>query len=249
MGKLFTNKIMTLITSGTASTINFDAQSSAVVSQWVDNSVVSTKPKKWFWRKLFGEKESKKYEIDEFFLLIKNGLQELDYKKALKYKNKVVKELQQAEKIWQTAMIERLNWQLNGFRKEIKVISRWFTQYVFESDIADLESKGIQWRTIYRKSIVSYVGVIPPVVMKNIIKAKKYELFDEIIVLYTRKWERILELDKSKKTTQEKRKKVDPICFGKILETNRLFIIGDWMDDECDFDAKKLQTLVDIKTL
>jgi len=208
---------------------------------------IITEKKKWFFSKLFGKE--KKYDSDTFFSLIKNWLKQIDYNKALKYKKEVIKNLKQAESLWQKQMIETLNEQLLWFKKEIQIISRWFNKYVFESDIADLESVGIQWKTIWRKEIQNYVSVIPSKPLKEILRAKKYNLFNEIIIIYTRNRWRELELDKKKSTTNEKRKKVDPIAFWLVRETGRLFIIADWMDDECDFDVKKLQTIVDIKSL
>ena len=99
-----------------------------------------------------------------------------------------------------------------------------------------------------RKKLEEYTSVIPPECIEKIIEAKKPGLFDEIIIIYTRRHDKPVELDKKKKS-QGSREKVDPICFGRINETGRLFFICDWLDDECDFDMKKLQSYVKVEEL
>lgn len=77
---------------------------------------------------------------------------------------------------------------------------------------------------------------------------KDKNLFDEIIVIYTRKHEKPLELDKKRKSKGSS-EKVDPICFGRVNATGRLFFICDWMDDECDLTMSKLQKSVEVKQI
>lgn len=212
--------------------------------------IVSTSRRvKWFFGRLFWKKE-KKYTVDEFFNLIKEWLSETNYKMAVKYKKEIVSKINQCMKLGQQTMIDKLNSQLAGIKKEMLVLARlWLKKYVYESDICDLENKGIEGRSIRRKTLERYEGIIPEDKQKEILTAKKSWLFDEIIVIYTRKRERPVALDKKVKTKDPVRENVDPICFGKITGTGRLFIISDRTDDECDFDMKKLDKLVGVKKI
>ncbi len=134
-------------------------------------------------------------------------------------------------------------------QKEIQIINELgLSQYVFERDISELERIGIEGRMVRRKSLEKYESVIPDECMDSIVTAVNAKLFDEIIIIYTRKNDKPVELDKKRKSRGSS-EHVDPICFGKIKATGRLFFICDWIDDECDLDMKKMQTLVDVNKL
>lgn len=235
----------------TATSTTYNAWTESAPYVFIENKIQEVAGKLPFWKKWFKkDKKPKVYSVDEFFSLVKNGLQDINYKKAQSYKKEMIKQLKQCNALGQESMITRMNRQLVGIKKEIQIISKLgLTKYVFESDLADLERVGIEGRTVWRKNLKDYEGIIPEDKQKDIIAAKESKLFDNLIVIYTRKKERVIELDKTKKTEKAKVNKVDPICFGEVKETNRLFIIADWIDDECDFDMKKLQKIVTVKSL
>lgn len=204
---------------------------------------------RWRIQSFFGKEETKqKYSVEQFFSLIKRGKSELTEELANKYSEGIKKQIEQAVVLWQKSTISLLEKQLAWLQKEVQILNElWLNKYVFEKDIAELESVWIQWRTVQRKTIEQYVGIIPQECVDSIVEAKKANLFDEIVVIYTRKREKQMNLDKSRKTTPASQNtRVDPICFGKVNETGRLFFITDRMDDECDLTMDKLQKEIDV---
>lgn len=218
-----------------------------------DSTYVSVQRRSYLWNKIFNwftKPKPKKYKTNEFFTLIKEWKSNLTTEKAEQYRQVVLNTIKNTTTLWQTKAIKQLESQAIGLLQEIQVINQlWLTEYVFESDISDLESIGIKDRTVWRKKIEDYVSIIPEECTSKIVEAKQSKLFDEIIVIYTRKKDRQMKLDKTKKTKWSRREKVDPICFWKINWTWRLFFICDWMDDECDLTFQKLQDETDIKAM
>lgn len=209
--------------------------------------------KKSLWSKfinMFSKKEnSNKYTTEEFFSVIKKGKSKLTKDKANKYREKILEEISQAKLLWQNKILEKLESQALWIQKEIQILNElWLDTYVFEADLADLESVGIKDKTIYRKVIENYEGIIPKDCVEKISKAKEAKLFDDLVIIYTRNKDRAMNLDKTKKTNRnyDETKKVDPICFGRVNSTWRLFFICDWMDDECDLTLSKLQKEIDV---
>lgn len=215
------------------------------------NRISVAMPRKgWITRLFSKKKDARKYTTDEFFSLIKRWASKLTTEKANKYRDTIINHISQASILWQKSVIEKLEKQSIGLLKEIQIINElWLTHYVYESDIADLENIGIWWRTLYRSKIEDYQSIIPQNCVETIVKVQERRLFDEIVILYTRNHERPVELDTTKKTKRPPREKVDPICFGKVTGTGRLFFICDWMDDECELTMKKLEKEIDAHDL
>jgi hypothetical protein len=45
-------------------------------------------------------------------------------------------------------------------------------------------------------------------------------------------------------TQEEVRKKKDPILFGVIHSSNKLYFVGDWIDEVCDLTLEQLGVVV-----
>lgn len=231
--------------------MTFTIQSTDNLTTSIVNDYVFLKEKKSFLGKIlevFFKKEEKKYQVSEFFDFIKKWCKVTNIEKAENYKKSILESIDKANKLWQTRLKEELEKNILWIKKEIQVISQWYLKYVFEKEIAELEDVGIEGRIIYRKSLSDYNSEIPDNCMSKIIKAKKHNLFDDIIVIYTRKQVKEVALDPKKKVKQNSKKLVDPICFWEIKSLNKLYIICDRVDDECDFSLKKLEERVDVKS-
>jgi hypothetical protein len=79
----------------------------------------------------------------------------------------------------------------------------------------------------------NYTRVIP----NNVIaKKKKLEhVFDDFVIYHYYNKEVEAKLEKKQKMSSEEISKMrDPILFGIIKETNRLYFIADWEDEYCD---------------
>jgi hypothetical protein len=76
-------------------------------------------------------------------------------------------------------------------------------------------------------------------------EADKLKVFDNYAVLYFspkgKKEEEIL-------TKEEKKRAADPILFGVINNSNKLYYIADWVDEYCDLTLDKLLDKIDEKS-
>lgn len=223
---------------------------------WAFN-VTSSHKSTWIERlvSFFSKKKKIKntsYDVENFFSLIKVWSSVTNIKKATAFRKKVVAKYKQALRLWQDTICRELAEQSVWLRKEIQLVNMyWDVKYVYEEDVSDLEDRWIKDRTLYRKKLSEYKWEIPEEHIEAIVKAKDLKIFDEIVILYTRKNnnKEELELDKTKKAKKKGKRKVDPIAFWKINSTDRLYIIADWEDEECDLTVKKLDKEININTL
>ena len=49
-------------------------------------------------------------------------------------------------------------------------------------------------------------------------------------------------------TAKEIEKAKDPILFGVIKESNKLFYVGDWIDEHCDLTLEKFLEVMEMET-
>ena len=85
----------------------------------------------------------------------------------------------------------------------------------------------------------SFTRVIPKRVLK--LKAKVEDVFDDFVIYHY--WDEKAK-DVATMTPEEKNKMKDPILFGIIKETNRLYFIADWVDDHCDLTFEEITAVV-----
>lgn len=75
---------------------------------------------------------------------------------------------------------------------------------------------------------------IPEEVVDKIGKANELEVFDNYAVLYFDPNGEIY-----KETEQQRAKRKDPILFGLISGSNKLYYVADWIDEYCDLTLEK----------
>ena len=128
-----------------------------------------------------------------------------------------------AEKILNNLVIEM---------RESAMFAKGITHYI-ERDTLNKHKRDIKGGHISDTLLKDYTRVIPSGVKQKI---KKVEgIFDSFVIYHY--YEKAVEekLDKKQKmTTEEKGKMRDPVVFGIIKETNKLYFIADWEDDFCD---------------
>ena len=75
---------------------------------------------------------------------------------------------------------------------------------------------------------------IPDEVIQKIVKANEYEVFDNYVIMhYDPKGEQ------KQETKKEEAKRKDPIVFGVIAGSRKLYYITDWIDEHCDLTLEK----------
>lgn len=91
--------------------------------------------------------------------------------------------------------------------------------------------------------IQNYGRVIPTDVIKKKIEADKLHVFDNYVVLhYDPDGKSYVATERERKKEVEKKK--DPILFGVIMGSDKLYYIADWIDEYCDLTFDKLTEIL-----
>lgn len=91
--------------------------------------------------------------------------------------------------------------------------------------------------------IQNYGRVIPTDVIKKKIEADKLHVFDNYVILhYDPDGKSYVATERERKKEVEKKK--DPILFGVIMGSDKLYYIADWIDEYCDLTFDKLTEIL-----
>lgn len=181
----------------------------------------------------------KRYTVQEYFSSVKNSLQELEIvsERALGYERAIAS----AESAGQHALCERLQDGLRAYRYETQMMSVGITKYISEESMIGLYKMSPVTR-LHPKSgglrldwVRNFTRKIPQVILDRKIRADELGLFDNYCVLHYDPEAKSFAL-----TEAQRAAKKDPILFGVIRGEAKLYIIGDWVDEICDFDLAAL---------
>lgn len=172
------------------------------------------------------EVEEQPMDALKFFSLVKASSKE----SVAVYKDRVSKyltALHNATNIGQTALQEELIRGLITNRYESVLYAEGCYYAVTEEQVAKFASrceKGL--KLSYLKN---FSRPIPQEVIDKIARMNELEVFDNYVILYYDPEGKIY-----KETTREEAKRRDPIIFGVIAGSKKLYYVADWIDEYCD---------------
>lgn len=140
----------------------------------------------------------------------------------------------------QTALKEKLVRDMVINKYESVLFAEGHYYVVTEQQIVDFvkkTEKGV--RLTYVKN---YMRVIPPEVVAKIDEMNRFEIFDNYAVLHYDP-----DLMAFGETIEETKKRRDPILFGLIKCSNKLYFITDWIDEFCDLTLDKFVETLQIQ--
>lgn len=211
----------------------------------VKNSGIETTDKrnklKNFFSKLFKKKEKEEqYEFDavKFFSLVKATTKE----SAFTYRDRVsnyLKALHNSVDMGQTALQEELLKGLITNKYESLLYAEGYYYVIDEPTIVDFIKKCEKGLSL--DYIKNFTRPIPQEVVSKISKLNELEIFDNYVVLH-------YDPDKTayKETEYERAKRKDPIIFGLIAGSKKLYYVTDWIDEYCDLTLEKFVDTLDI---
>jgi len=112
--------------------------------------------------------------------------------------------------------------------KELLIRSKGIT-YFIEQKYLDKYKHKIRKGHISDTDLEDYTRIIPDEVIEKLNKVKDF--FDDFVIYHY--WNEDQE-DVKEMSSEEKEDMRDPVLFGKIKETDRLYFIADWEDEYCD---------------
>ena len=188
-----------------------------------------------FFSKIFkkNNKEDENYEFDaiKFFSLVKATSKE----SAFTYRDRVsnyLKALHNAVDMGQTALQEDLLKGLITNKYESALFAEGYYYVIDEETIVDFIKKCEKGLSL--DYIKNFVRPIPQEVADKISKLNELEIFDNYVVLHYDP-----EKTAYKETEYERAKRKDPIIFGLIAGSKKLYYVTDWIDEHCDLTLEK----------
>lgn len=191
--------------------------------------------KKWLLRKLDnkGKTTRKRITIFEFFTRLTSSYEELvSIAEIAKYYETA---LLQSNGMGQTALTERLKDNLEVVKGEAVLISKGIKKYVTEKQVVDYYEKVGSDKNLKLTWIKNFGRIIPEKVFEIKKELDALKIFDNYVVLHYDPKD-----DGIKLTKKEIEKKKDPILFGVIKNSKKLYFVADWKDEYCDLTLDEM---------
>ena len=191
---------------------------------------------------LFAKKkkeEEKPLDALAFFSMVKLTSKE----SASTYRDRVstyLKAVHDAASVGQTALMENLLRGMVTSKYEAVLYSEGLYYVVTEQQIVDFVKKCE--KGIKLDYIKNFTRPLPSEVIEKINKINNLEIFDNYVVLYYDPDGKIYQ-----ETAHEEAKRRDPILFGVIAGSNKLYYIADWVDEYCDLTLEKFIDVIGVK--
>lgn len=163
--------------------------------------------------------------IEEFFHHIKNTPEEIKIidERSAGY----LKALEQAKKFNQDALITELTSQIEVIRNETQLYALGLVKVLSQEMVVQFANEcekglSLDW-------IKNYTDMIPSKFLELKTRLDELCIFDNYVILHYDPQKKAYKL-----TQEEIRKKSDPILFGVMKNVNKLYYIGDWINEHCD---------------
>jgi hypothetical protein len=168
----------------------------------------------------------------EFFNKLKDNVSE--FSKLEEHIEYITKQIDIVTKSGQIDTSIRFREKLGLLESEVIIRDGGFKHYVSEENLVKFVLKSV--RGLKLDYILKYDRLIPEDVVTSKDKAEQLRVFDNYIILH-------YDPDSAKllqKEVQASEEKKDPILFGLIKGSNKLYFIDDWIDEHCDLTFSKL---------
>lgn len=185
-------------------------------------------------------------ELQQFFDNLKNGINELDKENIDGVLENYEFLLNNAKQNKQLALCEKIEDYSVILKNELILSTSEFNKFLDEDDVVEFyeyASKHEELETnLCLTYIKNFVKIIPREITELKNKADQLEVFDNYVILH-------YDYDGNSvaDTKEEIEKKKDPILFGVIRNSRRLYYIGDWIDTYCDLTLDVLIKTIGIE--
>jgi hypothetical protein len=145
-------------------------------------------------------------------------------------------QMEQAQSLGQTALVEKLHSETNTVVVEKLLYANDVKKYISEEDLVSfIDKHKVPHRILKLSWIKNYARPIPQEVIDIKKTFDQKEVFDNYVILH-------LDLtgDSEQMTKKEKENAKDPILFGVVQGSRKLYYVADWMDEYCDLTLDKV---------
>jgi hypothetical protein len=133
----------------------------------------------------------------------------------------------------QTALLEKYEIEETRIEKELKLISFNFYKFISEDHIVKFSryNERMKYKGVKLDWIKNFTRIIPENVQEKLTFIESTKIFDNYVILH---------YDPENKGNDKTEKEKDPILFGVMNCSRRLYYIGDWIDEYCDLTLDKI---------
>jgi hypothetical protein len=170
--------------------------------------------------------------VEEYFASMKNSVEELKLvnERARGYDAALLA----ARKNRQTALVEQLEGKLRVLRAETQLVAIGYTRFITEETVVAFTKKAS--RGLRLDWIRNFARVIPDDVLALKARADELDVFDNYVVLHYdphgKSW--------AETQAQRQARRKDPILFGVLKDSRRLYFVADWIDEFCDLTLEDI---------
>lgn len=231
-----------VVVQGTASTttgINLNSWGSIAIPSndgWVGTSIeAEEKPSFWsrfrYKNKKVIEDRQKTMTILNFFSSLAQSLNDLKTLQDIGIHYETA--ISNATKAGQTALVDKLKLRLESAKSEIQLVVMGLNKFLTEEQIVDFYNQTKKDKNLKLSWIKHFVKPIPSIALEAKTKLDEQFVFDNYVILHYDPNNDATDLTKEEKVERIKREK-DPILFGVIKDSRRLYYIADWQDEYCN---------------
>lgn len=218
---------------------NYNTQLQMAMEKSAKNNIFN-KIKSLFKKKESEVKEDEKYmDALQFFSMVKASSKE----SVATYRDRVsdyLKSIHNAVTVGQTALVEDLLRGLVTNKYESVLFAEGLYYVVNEQQMVSFVKqceKGIKL-----DYVKNFTRPMPQDIVDKIAKINQLEVFDNYVVLYYDPDGKIY-----KETAREEAKRKDPIIFGVIAGSEKLYYVADWVDEYCDLTLEAFIDAIGVK--
>lgn len=175
----------------------------------------------------------------QYFQFVKSKVNEMNDKDLNKLYSISSELLEKYKKTGQIKAAKKLAFHIKSILKEKEIIDLGITKFIYRDDIENYIDN-IAKDVVKIIELKNYPREIPDELVETIEKTK--DIFDEMYVLFT---------DYTGEVEKEVEKERDPILFGSFIDrtvdemSQRMYYLGDWVDEYCDLTLDKLVSQTD----
>ena len=217
--------------------IDIGSSSSFVVHGKYRRNSVFRKMKEWFARHRDRNDEQRKIDIIKFFSAIKSSLSDTEATKYTERVSDYMAYMAFVEHAGQVALKEKLFNDIAIMKMESLLYAKGFHVAIDEDTVVKFAEQSE--RGVCLDYIANYVRNIPIEVVKKKIVADSVMVFDNYVIMHYDPDDGNTDMTQEEKE-EDIRRKSDPILFGVISGSRKLYYVADWVDDVCDLTMDKI---------
>lgn len=175
----------------------------------------------------------------EFFSAVKGAAEHLE--RAEERAVGFAHALHSARAAGQVALIEQLTGRVDAVRAETRLLAIGFDKYLTEETLVEFARKSD--RGVRLDWVSNFTRIIPPNVVEKKVQCDADHIFDAWVVLHYDPEGKATVMTAQERKEEVARKR-DPILFGLLEGSRRLYYIADWDDEYCDLTLEKVADIL-----